>query len=70
VLHSAQYGLDQTDFHKEIRLIRGEEEVTADTGEEEDNFRPSFEAVYIPDTYDRVGLIALSSPSTTSRGTR
>lgn len=64
VLYSAEYGMDQTDFSREIKLIREEDDIEVTEQDEESeeveeiNYQPPYEAVYIPDTYNRVGLIA------------
>ncbi len=58
IVRSTDYGLEQTDFSREIKIIRGEEEVEEVKGKEPPEYHPDFDAVYIPDTYNRVGLIA------------
>lgn len=73
VLYFAEYGLDQTDFSREIKLVREEDEEVEEVIEEEEieegqeeeekeeeekDYKPPYGAIYIPDTYNRVGLIA------------
>jgi ABC-type branched-subunit amino acid transport system substrate-binding protein len=58
VVYSSRYGLDQTDFAKEIRALKGEEEVQDVSNDKNRGYSPPYDAVYIPDTYNRVGLIA------------
>jgi ABC-type branched-subunit amino acid transport system substrate-binding protein len=61
IVREVFYNLDQTDFSKEIKILAGDAQVqtvTEGKEEEEVNYVPPFEAVFIPDTYKRAGLIA------------
>ncbi len=57
ITHSATYALSQTDFAKEIKAIKGENDITKDDGTA-DAFHPTWEALFVPDTHQRVALIA------------
>jgi ABC-type branched-subunit amino acid transport system substrate-binding protein len=57
ITHSATYALTQTDFAKEIRAIKGENDISKDDGEA-DAFHPTWEALFVPDTHQRVALLA------------
>lgn len=72
VVASQSYPEDATDFRRQIRLLKGEDpnaplEVTPKPGKEREDFSPhaeqtfppvDFDALFIPDYADRVGLIA------------
>jgi branched-chain amino acid transport system substrate-binding protein len=63
ILAFADYELEQTDFNDQIVAIKGEdpekeEEEKDPLGLEEEDYIPEFEAVFLPDSYYRVGLIA------------